>query len=471
MAIKSGEYYPEESYRDLWEVGILSWLLWEQQIAIYECVRNLSPQITYAVLLCARQFGKSVLGLLMAIEDCLRNPNVCVLLVGPTIFQTQSIVRPRMRLLTQTAPKGLIREVKSENRFEIGSSELVIGGFDQSSSAQRGKTLLKIYIEEIVDSHPDKYNYSMKSDLLPALTHSIDAKMIFLTTLPYIEDHPFVVDTMENAKRNNAFFSFTLDDNIVLSQDKKDKFIEAAGGIDSPDCQREYFNNFVRDPQRLVVPDYNEKIHVHYFPDPSEYYQTLTIDFGGVRDKTAVAFHYWDFYNEKHRFVADLEWMPNTATKTIVDDIHGKLKQLGWNDCSWWADAPGQVLTDLQITYGIPVSIVQKSEWKGGCTTFNNLFRENKISVAQDCLFLRKSCRSGMFNKTKTDFERTIDLGHCDGIMAMVYGTRAVNKSQPFPSVHMRHNTDGQIFTNPPKKSATKQFTGGFKKFGSIKNG
>src|SRR4051812_801134 len=131
----------------MWQTGDLEWKLWPQQIPIYQTLKKLPDNVTTAVILCARQFGKSYLGALCATEDCLQNPDTSVLIIGPTIKQTIDIVHQSIRKISYDAPSGLIQRSKSESRWYVGSSELIIGGFDISNATrQRGKTLLKIYL-------------------------------------------------------------------------------------------------------------------------------------------------------------------------------------------------------------------------------------------------------------------------------------------------------------------------------------
>ena len=90
---------------------------WDQQLPIYEKVHMLGVEdATNIVMLCARQFGKSYLGALLAMEDCLRYPDSTVLIVGPTIKQTIDIVYQGVRKIQFDAPEGFVRRSKSESR-------------------------------------------------------------------------------------------------------------------------------------------------------------------------------------------------------------------------------------------------------------------------------------------------------------------------------------------------------------------
>ena len=416
-----------------WRRGNLSWQLWPQQEPIYNGVRTLPKRVETVVILCARQFGKSHLGVLMALEDCLRYPNKCVLIMGPTLKQARDIVTPRIRDIARTAPAGLIKPSKSEGKWYVGDSELVIGGFDLNSSSQRGKTVQTIYVEEIVDSNPDDYTESMRSDLGPALTHSDGGKMIFLTTPPKVPDHPFITDTMAQAELNDALYIFTIKDNHQLTEDQYLACVRRCGGENTTDFRREYLCEIVRDASVVVVPDYDDVTHVSRFEIPLHYHPHVTIDFGGVRDKTVALLHWYNFLDAKAEIWDERVFPPNTPTSEMVKSIL-EMETQAKGQLIRFADAPGQVQVDL-VASGYQVSSPPKDDWQAGVNRMAVAFATGAIRVHERCRFLRQSLKSGTFNRNRTDFERTDALGHCDALAALMYALRVQNETSPYPSL------------------------------------
>lgn len=459
----------------LWKEGDLSYKLWKQQEPIYETVRNLPQTSQTIVLLCARQFGKSVLGSLFAIEDCLRNPGVVVMIVGPELKQTRAIVNPRIRLLSADAPEGLVRFVKSEDTWYIGDSELILGGFDvKNATRQRGKTLHKVYIEEIVDSNPDEYNDALRSDIGPALTHSKNAQMVFLTTPPKIPDHPFLLDTVPQAELDGAFFKYTIDDNKALTKEQYDKCVKLCGGKHTVDFLREYMCEIVRDPDKVVIPHFSEQDHIGKFELPVKSFYTVSVDFGGVRDKTCAILHTYDFYNDKDLIIAERYWEPNTPTDVIVKGL--RELEAGYEIEARITDVPGQTKIDLQTTFNYEVQTPVKTDWQAGVNQMQVKFSlPQRILIDPRCKFLIQSCKSGTLNKQKTDFERTDALGHCDALASLMYGIRSQNRDNPYPNYNKQYHDN--YYTPPAHLSdgekvaealAPKTFTT-HKKFGSFK--
>lgn len=458
---------PEYALEYQWRKGDLRHKLQPQQVPIYDAVRSLPGEIDEAVLLCARQFGKSYLGVIFALEDCIRHPGKCVLVVGPTLKQAREIVSPRLRELASDAPAGLIRPLKSESKWEVGMSELVIGGFDVNSSSQRGKTVQSIYVEEIVDSHPDHYIEAMRSDLGPALTRSQNGRMTFLTTLPKFPDHPFVIDTMVKAEYNNALYVYTIDDNTELTPAQYDACVRRSGGKNSVDFRREYMCELVRDPTILVVPDFNEKKHVSDFEFMSDAHLHIGGDWGGVRDMTVLLLMSHDFVRDQIVIYDERVFPPNTPTSIIVETV--RAMEAG-RPCTRAIDMPGQLQVDLLQTHGYEAQMPPKDDWRSAINGMAVKFALDKIRIHKRCRFLIQSCRSGIFNKNKTDFERTSILGHCDALAALMYGIRTQPTHSPYA---IQERMEGHRFTSYKRQHNDETLAGvsgksfaGYKRFG-----
>lgn len=425
--------------------GDLSWLLWEQQIPIYNAIRALAVDVDEFVVLCARQFGKSHLGVLLAVEDAIRHRDRCIVVVGPDTKQTKDIVNPRMRRIQQNLPDGLLVQSKAENKWivyhtldkrQLDFTEIVIGGMNENSSSQRGKTVQTIYIEESGLAAPDDYLESLRSDLGPSLTHSDFGKIIHLTTPPKVPDHPFITDTLSAARLNNALAVFTIDDNRALSEAQYEACIRRSGGRDTDDFRREYLCQIIRDSSIVVIPSFNEHKHVKRVNVPAFTNWHIMIDWGGVRDYTVGLLYTYDYLRNKILIAAEFLYYENTPTSIIW------ARALQWQQERQipvervWADAPGQTLVDLSAMYNTSIAMPGKDDWEAEINNLNVMFGIDKIEVDLSCKFLIETLRSGVFNKKRTDFERTKALGHCDAIAALKYAVRHVVKDNPYPETH-----------------------------------
>ncbi len=429
----------DEIKHELWRRGDLEFLLWEQQFPIWDKLKNLPAHVVEFVVLCARQFGKSVLGVIYALSEAIKHRDVCILIVGPDIKQTIDIVAPRMRRICQSAPAGLIVPMKASNRYHVyhdgnrdatDYTEIIIAGFNENSSSQRGKTVHRIIIEEIVDVPEDDFLTAIRSDLGPAMLHSENGKIVYLTTPPKYPAHPFVTETLVQAKLDDALAIFTINDNIALTPQKKANAIKLAGGISSIDYKREYLCEIVRDPRIICLPDYDETRNVRIFTLPLIARLSTTIDWGGVRDKTCAILHCYDYLQNKHMLWDERVFDPNTSTTEIlkgVREMEGQYIVFNRN-----VDAPPQLLIDLMQDHNYPCRLPQKDDWQAALNNLNVAMGVGTIWIHPRCKFLRVSAESGILNKNKTDFDRNDALGHMDGVAAMMYALRMQDLENPY---------------------------------------
>lgn len=372
--------------------------------------------------------------------------------MGPTIKQTVDIAHQSIRKIQFDAPEGLIRRSKSESRWYIGESELVLGGFDvNNATRQRGKTLYKIYCEELVDSNPDDFDDAIKSDLGPALTHSECGQIVYLTTPPKIPDHPFLTEVVPEARLDGALFTYTIDDNKQLTPAQYAASIKRAGGINSVECRRELFCEIVRDKSVLVVPNFDKERHVKSdLRKPRHGHFQITTDWGGVRDKTCALLHVYDFLLDKFLILDERVHDANTATTTILESIEEMVAQHEVEIHQDVADVPGQLQIDLKDMHDYDIIVPPKDDWRSACNNLDVAFLEDKMLIHPRCSYLIENCNSGMFNSTKTDFERTRALGHCDGLAALMYGFRTQSRENPWPKHYNKTSQD--LYFIPPKK-------------------
>lgn len=443
----------------LWMRGDLEFLLWPQQLPIWNQLQNLPVSSELFVLLCARQFGKSTLGVAYALSEAIKNRDCCILIMGPDTKQTTDIVQSKMRFLTRTAPAGLIKPMRSSNRWHVyhdlddtaqDYTEIIVGGMNENSSSQRGKTVHKILIEEIVDVKEDDFLESVRSDLGPALTHSKDGKIIYITTLPKYPNHPFITTTIPQARLKEAIACFDVYANTALTPAQFQKCVDIAGGTDTDDWKREYLCQIVRDRKLVCLPDYDQRA-VQPFTVPYDCNMHVTIDWGGVRDKTCATLHTFDYNHATDLFVDERVFDPNTPTTKIVEECKAMEREHMHSHSrpiqTRFIDAPHQLVSvDLNAEpYNYPARLPQKSDWEASLNTLNSRFKLGKVMIHPRCKFLQVSAESGILNKLRTDFDRNEALGHMDGVAAMMYAVRMRDTSCPYDAAYQQSANDGYL--------------------------
>lgn len=449
-----------------WRKGRLRWKLHAAQKHIYDTIRNLPVTIREPVILSSRRLGKSYLIVTMALEDCLRNKNVRVRIIGPDIKQTTNIVVPLITKITQDAPEGLIKRTKSENKWIVGDSELILGGFDSSNiESHRGSESYSIYIEETGSCSPDQYSYAMTDVLKPQLLHS-RGRIVHATTPPPSMGHPFVVDTISQARVNNSFFQYTIYDNPLLDQDQIEDAIKDCGGVDTIAFRREYLCELIKDERLLVYPEFSP--HCLSTHVPEHWKGTISIDFGGIRDKTVALLLTYDFIQGIDLVLDERVFDRNTDTRTIIETIREMEVAWGLKDPTRYADASGMTHVDANQLFGYHFAAPHKDDLDAAVNAVRIRLAQGKLKVNPKCKVLMQTLESQQYNDKRTDFLRTDALGHNDAGMALTYGIRMLDRiTNPYPIV--RHNRE--TTWAPKQQEPMEQLVSnlGWKSFGSFK--
>lgn len=429
----------DDELRYLWLRGYLVWKLHDSQLVIDQGIASLPRSTKEGVILCCRRFGKSYYGVVRSLVNGIRARKKRVLrIIGPDIKQTKMIVEYNMAKITEELHrlnlKELVRPVKAENMYLIGEhAGLFLGGFDSQADSLRGGEADEILIEETGTSKPDQYNYQMKAVLKPQLLKT-RGRMIHLTTLPKLPDHPFIVETIPQAQLDEAFYSYTIYEDPLATPEIIADAIKDCGGPNTDDFRREYLNQIVRDRQIVVIPDFNEQYDVEDFPRPPWVNFELYTDWGGVRDNTHTLLMGYDFLRAMDLVYDELWFPPNTPTHDIVKAWRERWPEDKFPVKTHTIDAPGQLQVDLRDTHKIDFRTPNKEDWESNVNHMANRFTTRKIKIHPQCKMLIQTARSGTFNKHRTDFDRSQALGHMDAAAALMYAIRHLDRSSPFPT-------------------------------------
>lgn len=448
-----------------WYNGDLEWKMDALQRRISATVQSL-PNAKKICILSSRQIGKSYWSVGHTLEFLIKNPKTIARIVAPTLSNCHDIVGDNLISITLDAPENLFSRKRSEMRWmcENGSS-LRLGALERAhvDAMNRGGNASLIIYEECGFVRSDDFVYGVNSVLGPQLLRS-NGRELFVSSPPEDPDHYLVTGIKPECEELGTFFSFTVFDSPTITADQtieaairsgcvlSDRFIDAVrcGDVDSSNVheiaertnsklsdafRREFLAEIVRSSTLMVVPDFKDDVtHVRDINIPAKCNWTVTIDWGGVRDKTCAILHTYEYTSNIDLIVDERVFDANTPTSVIVEEL-----RLAWhnnyNIQNVWADVAGQIQVDLS-TAGYNVMLPQKSDWLGSVQTMAVKFTTNRILISPRCHFIRRSLRTGMFNKTRTDFERSESLGHCDGLAALMYAIRCQDRSNPYTEVY-----------------------------------
>jgi hypothetical protein len=413
-----------------WKRGILGWKLDTLQSDISRVLSN--DKIKKACILSSRQIGKSYWSCVYALEFLLTNPGKIARIVAPTLEQCHNIVNDNLGSILEDVPQGLIERKKSDLRWDLqNGSSLRLGALKRAhvDSNRGGNASLVIY-EECGFVNGDDFVYGVNSVLGPQLLRS-KGREIFVSSPSEDPEHPLHTIVYNECLGIGSAFRFTVFDSPSISSEMVDEAIRRCGGKDTDAFKREYLAQIIRPKDLMVVP-FDRTRHVAPFGFPLKSNWTITVDWGGVRDKTVALVHTYDFTNNKYLIYDEAVFDANTTTEQIIAGIIELRKRFNIPIEQVYADVPGQLQIDLENIYNFPVVLPLKTDWLASVNTMAALFSTNKIQIHPKCEFLIKSCQGGMFNKNRTDFHRSQDLGHCDALAALMYGIRSQDKTNPY---------------------------------------
>ena len=408
-----------------WGQGDLSYKLDSLQLSIDATVRGHYQVAKQICVLSSRQIGKSYWVLTFAISYLLKNPGAIVRLLAPTKGKAYEIIEDNLIPLIADCPAGLITSEKSRMRWSFSNgSSLRIGALEaQYVDANRSGNAKLVIYEECGFVRGEDFNYARRSVLGPQLVRS-NGHEIFVSSPSRDPEHPLHNEVMPSCDILGTLFRYTVYDSPSLTPAQIDQAIERCGGIDSDDWKREYLAMIVRSATLMIVPklDQAQTFGVWTCPAGFKHRLTMTADWGGSRDMTVVYLHWYEPNNDLDYFIDELVFPPNTTSVTITAKIAEWIREHKLT--YFFADVPGQLKVDLADLFKIQVQLPPKHDWQAGVNTLAARFALNKVRIDHRCVFLKKSILGGMFNKTRTDYERTPELGHMDGVACAAYAIR-----------------------------------------------
>jgi hypothetical protein len=253
--------------------------------------------------------------------------------------------------------------------------------------------------------------------------------MTHLTTPSPYPVHPLHDEVIPECQQHGSHFVRTVYDNPLIDSATIEGMKREVGGETSVAWRREFLCERVIEKESIVVPEFDEVAHVcDHEPQWANY--LVATDFGGVRDKTCGLLIAYDFQTNRTHFLDEFVADANTGTKAIVEGLLG----LEQRPVDRVVDAPGQLLIDLNDQHGYFCRQTAKDDWLAQINTLRTGFHQDLIRVHPRCKFLIATLKAATFNKQRTDFNRTLALGHMDAIAAATYGYRSVDKTtNPIP--------------------------------------
>lgn len=407
------------------------------------------------VILSSRRLGKSYMLCIKATETCLKEPNAIVKYVCPRQKQVQTAIRPIMNDILNDCPADLKPEwIESLKiyRFPNGS-EIQIAGVDGGQcESLRGSRANLCIVDEA--GEVDNLEYVVYSILAPT-TDTTGGKIILASTPSKDPMHDFIQSFVKPAEASNKLLKFTINDNPLLSEEKKEAIaMRYPGGKDSPHYKREYLCEISADSELTVIPEFTEEIEkkVVFDIDPPPYYDAYVAGDVGFKDLTVFLFAYYDYLHG--RVVILDELVLRGANEVRTDKIAQGIKD---KEDKWFKDKLTLEVKEpyLRIMDNVPIMIndlrnihklifmpTQKDNKEAAINKTRIMMANEQIIISPRCKTLNYHLKSACWKPDRKDFRRLPDVqdgsirgGHADALDSLIYLVRNVITSKnPYPA-------------------------------------
>lgn len=473
----------------LWHMGVLEWKFTVTQKKIHDFY--LTREEKTIVVNCSRRLGKTFLLALMAIEQCLKQPNSIVKFLMPEVKMLRTNLRPIMNEIFADAPKELVPKFNTQDsiyKFNNGS-ELQLAGSDNGNydKLRGGNSHLCIIDEAGFCNDLDKI---IKYVLTPT-TLLTKGKIILSSTTPPDPDHEFV-RIMEHAEARGSLIRKTIydardDDRGTVNPRITDELIadvikDEPDGEESQSFRTEYLCEVIHNSTDAVIPEFNKEVQQNTivdWPRPGFCDRYVAMDIG-FEDLTVALFAFWDFDNGVLVIEDELVMKGEEVTsKRLAHNIIQKENLLWTNALTGEFEKPYLrisdnnliLINDLQRDHGLTFLPTDKHNKDAYIGKLRNMVRDFQIVIHPRCKTLISHMKNATWDKktlSKRDFKRSTDPAtktkhHFDAVAALMYLTRNIDKDKnPYPKgyayskIVQRHGADN-AFQNPnrPKISTT----------------
>jgi hypothetical protein len=432
----------EEARAFLWYEGVLHWMLHSGQKDLYDSYINCNDKTV--VWNCSRRFGKSFALCVIAIEVCLKTPNSLVKYCCGKQVDARGIIRPLIREIINSCPQELRPQFKVQERAWVfpNGSRIELTGLDggRADSIRGGSCNLAIIDEAGLVSD---LKYIVTSVLLPT-TLTTKGKIILASTPPKTSAHPFI-DYVNIARIQNNLITKTIYDNPQIDKDELQKIIDENGGEDSITFRREFRCHVILDQDSAVVPEFTPEIKekiVRDWPRAPFYDAYVSMDLG-LKDLTVALFAWYDFKAAK--LIIEDEFVVNGQrfnTEVLANGIKQKEEQHFTDKLTGEQRIPYLrvsdnnliVINDLWQLHGLRFIPTRKDDADAALNNMKIMIQNEKIIINPRCRTLITHLEAAVWNKSKSSFERSADMGHFDAIDSLKYMVRNIQQQKnPYP--------------------------------------
>lgn len=482
----------KEARYALWEMGCLEWKLTPTQQKIYDFFHGRTDKTI--IVNASRRLGKSFLLVIMAFEECLKNPGSVVKFLQPQTNMIRTNIRPIFDEILIDCPPSLAPIYNTQDniyRFPNGSQIQLAGTDNGHYMKLRGGNSNLCLVDEA--GFCTELDHIINYVLIPTTTLT-EGRIILSSTTPPEPDHDFI-RYMDDAEVESRLIKKTiydaLEDDRELEQPRiTDRVIggilaslKNKGGANSDSFRTEYLCEVIRNSNESVIPEFTDEIRrdcVVEWRQPIYADKYVSMDIG-VNDLTVILFGYYDFDNAV-LVIQDEAVLKghDVGSKNVTSIVKQKETELWTNALTAEQEEPYKRISDNNLLFlndlrSAPYYLNFLPTEKHNKDVYINKLRimvsERRIIINPKCVTLISHLSKATWDKNKKEFRRSSDSGHFDAVDALAYLVRNLDSDRnPYPKgFHFqRYGERGNYFINPyykePVNSNAQQLGSLFKK-------
>lgn len=400
---------------------------------------------------CTRRFGKTFDAAMKAFEVAQSRPGAVIRYCAPTKLQGRTFVMPAFSWVADRVPRDLRPKFDRMDtcwRWANGST-CYLGAADTMGDleAQVGTECDLAIADEAGKWPAGHLTHWIKSVIMPQFMTRPWGRIFVPSTPPLTPAHD-LSEVRKVAVESGLYARYTIDDLDHVTAEAKARLIDEITRMEGGETAvlRELYCEYVTDESMAIIPEMREArpFIVEAFERPEFFDCYVAADFG-FSDLTVVLFAYYDWSRAVLCIEDELVFKGKSAITVGRATTEKRVALWGkWKTPrAMMADAPLQVIADMsegtaKDALGPCVfGNVEKTDADAALNTARRTIIERKVRIHPRCQVLIDHLANGVWNRSRTSFDRSDSHGHFDAIDAFKYLVRHVDwRRSPIPAMH-----------------------------------
>ena len=423
-----------------WRMGDLRYKLKPAQSKMLEDI-YLSDSIKY-VIKCSRRLGKTYLLCAISVMQCLKKPATMVRYAAPTNKALKKFIIPVMTKIFEDSPLELRPEFKEAQNYYIfpNGSQIHLAGVNNDNADSLRGTFADLFIIDEA-GFVDDLKYLIDDVAFPQFLDPdgkvVTGRRLIISGSPARTPAHEFTEIARKAELSGCYSHF----NIYAggySEETLEIFRKEVGGENSTTWKREYLALDVVDETAALIPEWrDENIEETNTNDLFQFWHKyVSLDIG-VRDLTVALFGYYDF-QKACLFIMDEVSMngPEMTTERLANAVRAKELELykGMKIHKRVSDVDLLLLNDLRAIHNLYFIPTDKGRLEEMVNEVRIWVNGNRVKISPKCEQLLGCLKFGVWNNSRTEFDRSHKYGHFDALASLLYMIRNIDtKINPVP--------------------------------------